>query len=409
LFWKIDFGKIGNVMLSTRGKIFLTLGIGVIAVGMFGAGLFIGKASVPTVSGDTNPVGLALFWDAYNKLEQNYIDPSKITDQNVVYGAIAGMTSRLGDPYTAFFDPEKAKAFQQDLAGSFDGVGIEVGNKKGQLVIIAPLKDSPADKAGLKAGDLIVKIAGKSTSDMAEDQAVDMIRGRKGDSITLTIFREGWPQPKDFALIRDTIKVPSVDWELKDSNVAYIHIYQFDQNLSADFKKIALDILKSPAKKIVLDLRNNPGGYLEVAQDIAGWLLPKGQVVTLEDFGKGKTRQQYAAAGNADFAQWPMVVLMNKGSASASEILAGALRDDRGIQLVGEKSFGKGSVQDLVYLSDNASFLKITIAKWLTPKGASISEVGLNPDTAVTVTDNDLQNHNDPQLKKALEIIGKLQ
>ena len=317
------------------------------------------------------------------------------------------MTESLNDPYTAFFDPKQAKMFQQDLSGSFGGIGIEVGVKKDQLTIVAPLKDTPSERAGLKSGDQIIKINGKNTSDMPEDQAVNLIRGEKGTQVTLTIFREGWSQTKDFTVTRDTIKIPSMDWELKNDDVDYIHIYQFNQNASADFKKLALEVLKSPAKKIILDLRNNPGGYLEVCQEIAGWFLQSGQVVVIEDFGNNKTAKHYGAEGNSSFANYPVVVLINKGSASASEILAGALRDNRNVRLVGEKSFGKGSVQEVVYLADNASFLKITIAKWLTPKGNSISEVGLTPD--VKVENIDTEPSKDLQLEKALEIIKDLQ
>ncbi|MBX4200780.1 S41 family peptidase [Candidatus Parcubacteria bacterium] len=397
-------------MMNLTGKrIFLGLITVALIATAFGAGIYFGKADMVCSTCKADTIDLSLFWDAYNKLQTNFINPSAIQDKQVVYGAIAGMTKSLKDPYTAFFDPDQAKAFQQDLSGSFDGIGVEVGMKKGQLTVIAPLKGGPAEKAGLKAGDLIIKIEGKSTSDISEDEAVNMIRGKKGTPVTLTVFREGWSQTKDFTLVRDTIKVPSVDWELKNSNVAYIHIHQFDQVLAGDFKKISLEILKSPAKKIVLDLRNNPGGYLEVCQEIAGWFLPAGQIVTLEDFGKGKAQQQYQTAGNASFASYPMVVLMNKGSASAAEILAGALHDNRNIQLVGEKSFGKGSVQTVEYLSDGVSFLKITIAKWLTPKGVSISEVGLNPDVKVEISDSDIQAHKDPQLDKALELIKNLQ
>ncbi len=396
-------------MAFSGKKLFVGLLLVAVVAGVFGAGVYVGKTRVVCANCKPDTIDLSLFWDAYNKLHQNFINPDQIQDQQVIYGAIAGMTKSLNDPYTAFFDPKEAKMFQQDLSGSFDGVGIEVSQRKGQLTVVTPLKDSPSEKAGIKAGDLIVKINGKNSSDITEDEAVNIIRGQKGTSVTLTIFREGWTQPKDFTLVRDTIKIPSIDWELKDSNVAYIHIYQFDQTLSSDFKKIALEILKSPARKIVLDLRNNPGGYLEVCQEIAGWFLPSGQVVTIEDFGPSKQQQQYKAEGNANFASYPVVVLMNRGSASAAEILAGALHDDRNVQLIGEKSFGKGSVQDVVYLSDNASFLKITIAKWLTPKGASISEIGLTPDVAVSVSDADAQAKKDPQLDKALEIIKNLQ
>ena len=243
---------------------------------------------------------------------------------------------------------------------------------------------------------------------MSEDQAVNMIRGKKGASITLTILREGWSQAKDFKITRDTITIPPMKLEFRDGGIAYIHIFHFNQTLSDEFKKAAFQILASPSKKIVLDLRNNPGGYLEVSQEIAGWFLQDGQVVTIEDFGRGKVRQEYKAQGNSSFAKYPIVVLMNKGSASASEILAGALRDQRNIQLVGETSFGKGSVQKLVELKDGLSFLKITVAKWLTPKGNSISEVGLSPDVKVEANAEDIKAGKDLQLEKALEIIKGL-
>lgn len=385
------------------------LALVVVAIGLFGAGFFIGQKQVTCPILPPDAVDFSLFWDAYNKLHEHFIGKETITDQKVMYGAIGGMTKSLEDPYTSFFNPEEAKMFQQDLAGSFDGIGVEVGIKKEQLTVIAPLKDTPGEKAGLKAGDIIVKINGVSTADMSTDQAISMIRGKKGTQVTLTIFREGFTETKDIAITRDTIKVNSVDWELKNNKVAYIAIHQFDQSLSEDFKKVAFDILASGAKKIVLDLRNNPGGYLEVSQDIAGWFLNPDQVVTIEDFGKGKEQQLYKTQGNGLFARYPVVVLMNKGSASASEILAGALRDNRGVKLIGEKSFGKGSVQEVIPLRDGKSFLKITIAKWLTPKGSSISEVGLAPDVKAEITEADFEAGKDPQLQKALDIIKGLQ
>jgi len=378
----------------------------VIVVAVFGAGFLFGKHSAPKVIPQPGSINFSLFWDAYNKLHENFIDPSKINDQKIIYGAIEGMTKSLGDPYTDFFDPAQAKAFNQDLSGSFEGIGVEMGLKKGQLTVIAPLAGSPGEKAGLRSGDLVVKINGKDTTDMSIDDAVTLIRGKKGTQITLTVFREGWSNVQDFSITRDTIKVDSVKWQLKEGNIAYINILQFDQSLSADFRKTVYEIMASPAKRIVIDLRNNPGGYLEVAQDVAGWLLKTGSVVTVEA-GKDE-RQTYKAEGNGAFADYPIVVLINKGSASASEILAGALRDDRGIQLIGEKSFGKGSVQEVINLTDGSSFLKITVAKWLTPKGNSISEVGLTPDIKVDLTDDDIKAGKDPQLDKAIEIVKGL-
>ena len=380
----------------------------VVSLVVFGSGFSAGQKHA-MLSAQSSNFNFSLFWNAYDVLHQKFITPEKISDEKVTYGAIAGMTRSLGDPYTDFFDPKQAKAFQQDLAGSFEGVGAEIAIKKDQLTVVAPLKDSPAEKAGIKPGDLILKINGKSTSDMQTEEAVTLIRGKGGTSVTLTVFRDDWTQSKDITIIRATIKVNSIDWELKNNDVAHITIHQFDQSLSTDFKKVANEVLKSPARKIILDVRNNPGGYLEVCQEIAGWFLKQGQVVTIEDFGKAKEKHIYKSEGNGVFASYPIVVLLNKGSASASEILAGALRDNINVKLVGEKSFGKGSVQEVVALKDNASFLKITIAHWLTPKGNSISEVGLTPDVKVEFTEADFEAKKDPQLDKALEIISGLQ
>ncbi|MSU54458.1 MAG: S41 family peptidase, partial [Candidatus Staskawiczbacteria bacterium] len=373
----------------------------------FFVGTFVGKQQIVCNTCKPEAVNFSLFWSAYETLHQAYIDKEGIDEQKLIYGAIEGMAKSLGDPYTSFFDPKQAKVFEQDLAGSFGGIGIEVASRKGQLIIVAPLKGTPGEKAGLKPGDSIVKIDGKITNDLSTDEAVSLIRGKKGTTVTLTIFREGWQTTKDFSIVRATIKIDSINWELKNGDVAIIYIHQFDQTLSADFKKAAFEILQSPAKKIIVDVRGNPGGYLQTAQDIAGWFLPNGHVVTIEDFGKDKARLEYRAEGNASFLNFPVVVLIDKGSASASEILAGALRDDRGIKLIGEKSFGKGSVQEIRELAGSESFLKITIARWLTPKGSSISEVGLTPDVVVAGT-LETKPDSDPQLDKALEIIKGL-
>ena len=375
--------------------------------GVFALGCWVGVTKIAYHVPQPGTIDFSLFWDAYNKIQKNYIDPSKITNQKIIYGAIEGMTNSLGDPYTNFFDPQQAQRFQQDLEGSFEGIGAEIGIKKDLLTIIAPLKGTPAEKAGLKSGDIVVKINGEDSTNMTADEAVDLIRGQKGTSVTLTILRDGWNNTKDIKIVRDTIKVPSIEWSLKDGDVAYIQIYQFDDTLPADFQTIALAILQSPAKKIVLDLRDDPGGYLEAAQNIAGWFLQKGQTITIEDFGKDKPQQTYKADGNSELANYPIVVLINQGSASASEILAGSLRDDRNVKLIGNKSFGKGCVQEVVNLK-GGSFLKVTIANWLTPKGSSISNVGLTPDIKIDITDQDIQQKKDPQLDKALEIVNNL-
>lgn len=374
----------------------------------FTLGVWIGVDKLsPKYVPQPGTLDFSLFWDAYNKLQENFIDPSQIEDQKIIYGAIGGMTSSLGDPYTSFFNPDQAQRFKQDLSGSFDGIGIVIGIKKDLLMVIAPLKGAPGEQVGIKAGDTIIKIDGKDATNMTADEAVTHIRGPKGTIVTLTIARDGWTNTKDFKITRETIKIPSVDLSFKEGDVAYVQIYQFDQMLRSDFKNIAFQILQSSAKKIILDLRNNPGGYLEVAQDIAGWFLESGQVVTIEDFGIDKQQTIYKAQGNSTLVEYPIVVLINEGSASASEILAGALRDNRNVKIIGTKSFGKGSVQEVVDLRGGA-FLKITIAHWLTPKGDSITEVGLAPDVKIEITDEDIQEEKDPQLDKALEIVNNL-
>lgn len=348
-----------------------------------------------------------LFWDTWEALKQNFIDKTKFNSQKILYGAISGMVSSLGDPYTVFMNPEDNKKFLEDVSGQFEGVGMEIGLKKGQIQVVSPLEGTPAQKAGIRPGDKITKIDDQSTAYMTVDEAVAKIRGAKNTAVTLTIFREGWNDTKDFKLTRAVIEVPSLKWEMKDGKTAYIKLYQFSEKAAADFNRAVLEILNSGAERIVLDLRNNPGGYLEVSQEIASYFLEKNSVVVIEDFGGQKEQQKYLANGNPAFLHLPVVVLINEGSASASEILAGALRDDRSVQLIGRTSFGKGSVQEMRPLSGGSS-LKVTVAKWLTPKGLSISDHGLEPDIKVEMTDQDYQEDKDPQLDKALEIVRQM-
>lgn len=399
-----------------KQKIFLGIAVVFFSVIIFSFGFSFGQRQVVCPVCQPEDINFSLFWEAYNELLKTFIDPSKLDHQKIIYGAISGMTESLGDPYTVFYTPEETKMFQQDLSGSFEGIGAEVGLKENQLTIIAPLKNTPAAKAGLKPGDVIVKIGDKETYNMTVEEAVRLIRGKGGTEVVLTVFREDWNDTKEIKIIRGIIDIPSIEWKLlaspgeaggKDGNVAYINIYHFDQALPLRFNQVAFEILNSPAEKIILDLRNNPGGYLDVSQEIAGWFLEKDQIVTIEDFGGKKDNEYYKAEGNSAFADYPMVVLINEGSASASEILAGALRDNRKIQLVGEKSFGKGSVQEIVDLRDGSS-IKITIAKWLTPSGVSISEQGLDPDVTVKSEEGEENKEKDVQLEKALEIIQSI-
>lgn len=394
--------------MTINQKIIFILIVVVCSGAFFGFGVWLGVAKIAYHVPQPGTIDFSLFWDAYNKLQQNFINPEKIDNQKIVYGAIEGMAKTLDDPYTDFFDPEQALRFEQDLSGSFEGIGVEIGIRKSQLTVVAPLEGTPGQKAGLMAGDTIVRIDGKESIDITTEEAVNRIRGPKGTIVTLTIMRNGWTTTRDIEITRATIKIPPMEWSIKDGDVAYIKLFQFDQSLSVDFATATAEILQSPAKKIILDLRNNPGGYLEVAQNIAGWFLKYGQTVTIEDFGNNQSQIIYKSQGNGDLSEYPIVVLINQGSASASEILAGSLRDNRNVELIGTKSFGKGSVQEVIDLR-GGSFLKVTIAKWLTPNGTSISDVGLDPDVKVDMTEDDINQQKDPQLDKALEIIKTMQ
>jgi carboxyl-terminal processing protease len=382
-------------------------------IASFGAGLYIGesgKSSVEKINLATNQelgrpaaVDFSLFWDVWNRVENEYVERLKLAPQKMIYGAISGMLRSLDDPYTLFLPPEESKKFQDDMRGDFEGIGAEIGLRKDILTIISPIEGAPAQKAGLQPQDMILKINDTSTDNLNLDEAVNMIRGSKGTSVRLLVMRESWKEPKEIEIVRDKINIPVIKAEMKDSNMAYIRLYQFTENSPDEFDKAAKQILKSKPKGIVLDLRNNPGGYLEAAVDIAGWFLKSGEVVAIEEFGSGQ-KTEYRSRGDGELGNMPIIVLVNKGSASASEILAGALRDDKQIKLVGEKTFGKGSVQQLDNLSGGAS-LKITVAKWLTPSGQSIMNNGLEPDIRVEISDDDVNNGRDPQLDRAIELL----
>ena len=372
----------------------------------FGLGVLYGKTQCQVCPPED--LDFSLFWEAWKTLEDRFVEPDKFENtRSLIYGAITGMIKSLEDPYTTFLDPQESKVFSEDIAGKFEGVGMEIGMRKGELVVIAPLEGTPAQKAGLRAGDRIIRIDGESALDITVDEAVRLIRGPEGTDVVLTISREEWDDPRDITVTRGVIEIPSLKWELKEEDVAYIKIYHFTQKASLDFNEIAIDILNSSAKRIVLDLRNNPGGYLEVAQDIAGWFLERGEIVAIEDFGGKIDSVEYLAKGPARFSDYPLVCLINGGSASGAEILAGALRDNRGTIIIGERSFGKGSVQELVEMSDGSN-LKITIAKWLTPEGKSISDVGLEPDIEIEMTEEDYEQERDPQLDRAIEAVKGL-
>ena len=344
------------------------------------------------------------FWEARKILKDYYVDAASIKDQNFVYGAIAGMVGSLKDPNTIFLPPEESKKFEEDIRGVFGGIGAEIGIKNDQLVIIAPLKGSPAERAGLKSADKILKVNATSTVDMNVIDAVKIIRGEVGTKVTLTILRNGWEKPKEFTITRETILVPTLDWEIKEGNIAHVRLHNFNPNAVNAFYRAAVELFEKNISGMVLDVRNNPGGFLESAITLAGFFLEKDKVVAIQRFSSGKEDVFKTRGPDGVFRELPLVVLINQGSASASEILAGALRVHRGVKLVGEKSFGKGTIQELHELHDK-SRIKVTIANWLLPDGHLIEKNGITPDIEVKVTEEDAAKGKDAQLEKALEVL----
>lgn len=356
--------------------------------------------------GQPQGIDFSLFWKTWDLIQSRYVDQDKIKNQDLVYGAIDGMVKAVGDPYTVFFKPEESENFAQEINGTFGGIGIEIGLRDNILTVIAPIKGTPAEKAGLLAGDKIIKIGEKSTEGLRVDEAVNIIRGPKGTPVRLIINRENSSSTKEVTIIRDTIKIPTVSWKLLDGKTAYIQLFVFNRNVDDDFKKIAKEIVNSKADRIILDLRNNPGGLLDSSVSIASYFLNPNQLVIQEKYANGKN-DEFRTSNNGQLKNYPLVIITNKGSASASEILAGAIKDNRGVIIVGEKSFGKGVVQEVDELPGRAS-VKITIAKWFTPKGTSINDNGIEPDIIIERTEADINAKRDPQLDKALEIVKQL-
>ncbi|TAK57840.1 S41 family peptidase [Patescibacteria group bacterium] len=381
------------------------------------------------VAGVSTTTDFAPFWIAWNVLNEKYVSSKKIPgDQERVWGAIKGLTASLGDPYTVFFPPEESKNFENDIAGNFEGVGMEVGIRDDVLTVVSPLKGSPAERAGILSGDKILKINDTDTKDMSVESAVKLIRGKKGTEVRLTIYRDNKVGIFEKKVVREVIDIPTIDTEIKQvtkagvpdtsgtgltkDGVYIIRLYSFSANSHNLFRGALRGFLESGSNKLILDLRGNPGGYLEAAWDMASWFLPPGKVVVSEDSGKNGVGKVYKSKGygrnefgifNKDLK---MIILVNGGSASASEILAGALKEHGVAKLVGTKTFGKGSVQELVKITPDTS-LKVTIARWLTPLGHSISEGGLKPDYEVTMTQEDVEKKKDPQQDKAIELLTK--
>ena len=376
-------------------------------VGVWDENLNIINNNQASTTGST--IDMAPFWATWKLLDEKYVPTGKATTttaQDRVWGSVQGMTASLGDPYTIFMPPTDAKDFQTNISGNFEGVGMEIGVKNGVLSVVSPLKGSPAEKAGIKAGDNIITIDGKPATDLSADKAVSLIRGAKGTTVKITILREGVTKPLSFEIVRDVINIPTVDTKMV-GDVFVISLYNFYAEAVPDFNKALQGFVDSKKTKLVLDLRGNPGGYLDAAVDMGSWFLPSGKVIVREDAGDGQGETVYRSKGYNIFNNnLKMVILIDGGSASASEILAGALQEQGIAKLVGTKSYGKGSVQELLPVTASTS-LKVTVAKWLTPNGKSISLNGLTPDVEVKISDADVKAKKDSQLDKAVEILDQ--
>lgn len=407
-----------KLKLATVRKIFFVAIFGSV---IFFSGYSLGKAGFQaelvnfprvhvTRATPVKDLDFTLFWKVWDTLNNSYYDKSKVKKGDMVYGAIKGMVAALGDPYTLFLTPSDNKVSNEDLQGNFSGVGIQIGFKGTQLAVIAPLPDSPAQKAGVKAGDLIMGIKDTSkgvdigTANINLQQAVQYIRGQKGTKVTLALMREGSDKPIIVDLVREQINVPSVTLKYTGNNneIAHLSILKFGAETPGEWTKSVNEILGkgNSIKGIILDLRNNPGGYLQDAVDIAGEFMPANSVAVIQ--ATGETQVPLKVDREGKLINVKVVVLVNGGSASASEILAGALRDNKKIKLIGEKTFGKGTIQEPQEL-DGGAGLHITIAKWLTPNGTWVHDKGLEPDDKV---EDNVDTEEDEQLLEAVKVLS---
>ncbi len=355
---------------------------------------------------DKQDIDFSLFWDVWDRLERNYLNKEDINPAQMVFGAIQGMVASLDDPYTVFLKPPENKEVKEDLNGAFEGVGIQLGYKDDQLAVIAPLKGTPADKAGVKAGDLILKIEEEATVGLSLDEAVERIRGPKGSKVKLTLLHSGEKDSYEVEIVRDTIIVLSVEVDFLSSNnqtIAHLKLMKFGDRTADEWEKAVNQILdhQPQVDGVILDLRNNPGGYLTGSVFIASEFLSSGIIVQQEQANGFK--ETYSVDRQGQLLSQPLAVLINEGSASASEIVAGSLRDYQRAEIVGTKSFGKGTIQEAEDLPGGAG-LHITTARWLLPSGESVDEIGLKPD--IEIKDNP-ETETDEELDKAVETLLK--
>lgn len=400
-------------MTKTQTKAVAFL-LGLLAI--FGSGVYVGVSEKHSYAA-ADEVTIALpgdidmtqFWKAYQILNENFVvthaSSTFPTPEKQVYGAIAGLVDSFDDPYTVFLPPSDAQLFQEDISGSFGGVGMEIDTTAdGQIVVISPLKDTPASRAGIRSGDIVLRIGTSSTSGLSTNQAIKRIRGPKGTTVELTLSRKGEAKPIVVSVVRDTIQMPVLKSYKRDDGIFVIELYSFSENSIGLFQEGLRQFIRSGSNTLILDLRGNPGGYLEAAVTMASYFLPVGDTVVTEDFRGKRAGKAHRSIGYNVFSgnkNFKMAILADQGSASASEILAGALQQHGVAKLIGTRTFGKGSVQELIELGGGAE-LKITIARWLTPNGSSISEGGLQPDIKIDRTVEDVKAGKDPQTDAAV-------
>ncbi len=386
------------ILLSALGGYSLGKRDSILNTGNLASGKLI-NTSVP----ETRDVDFGLFWEVWRRLEDNFIDKEKLNSQQMVYGAISGMVSSLGDPYTVFLPPAEQKESKEELGGTFEGIGAELGMKDKRIIVLSPLKDMPAEKAGIRTGDWIVKVDGEDTAGWTVPEAVNKIRGQGGTKVILTVLHESEDKTVEIPIIRGTVIVKTVElkktsWKVDENrfvqddscsgcqSLYYLKLSRFGDQTNSEWDEAVSEINKQTKngdiKGVVLDLRNNPGGYLKGAVFIAGEFLKEGTLVVKQAYTSGE-EETYSVTRKGKLLDIPLTVLINRGSASASEIVAGALRDHGRAKLIGEKSFGKGSIQQAQELPGGAG-LHITIAKWLLPKGDWINSVGVSPDVEAT-------------------------
>ncbi len=361
-------------------------------------------SSAEATSTKLEDIDFSLYGQVWSVLSRDFVNKEKLDAQKMFYGSLRGLVSSMDDPYSVFMDPEETEAFVDDMAGTFEGIGAEVALKNNFITIVAPLDGMPAQKAGLKAGDKILSVNGTSTDGLSTDATVRMIRGPKGTKVKLSIMRDGFTAAKTFEITRDVINVKSVKVEFRKDGLAVLRISSFADDTLFLFEDAIKQIQEKKPKGLIFDLRNNPGGYLDTAVAVASEWISSGRIVT-EKFSDGSLKN-YLSNGNGRLENIPTVVLVNGGSASASEIVSGAMLDLKKGTIIGEKTFGKGSVQTIRELPDGSS-VKVTVAKWLTPAGNSINDTGITPTVEVKLSVDDFNKNLDPQLKKAVDILLK--